>query len=157
MATSKKLVLGISIMAVFVFIVSAVSLYIQNLLTQNMLCGCIIPIYMIIPLLSSAGLFIGTFVYYLASEKVEKTEQGMKQNMEKTLVFLQKGEREVLKRIIQSGGEVSQASLTTGTELGKVQVFRILERLRQRGVIEKVPKGKTNAIRLATNLRELFS
>lgn len=156
MATPKKIVLGVSVLAIFVFIVSAVSLYIQNLVAQNLLCACIIPVYMIIPLLSSVGIFIGTFVYYLVSERAERTEQDLKQNIEKTLVFLQRGEREILKKVIEGGGKATQASLTRDTDLSKVQVFRTLERLRSRGVIEKESHGKTNIIRLSENLQGLF-
>jgi sensor histidine kinase YesM len=156
MAAPKKILLGISILAIFVFMVSGVSLYVQNLMAQNMLCGCIIPIYMIIPLLSSVGVFIGTFVYYLMMERAEKTEKGLKQNMEKTLVFLQRGEREVLKKLIESGGQTTQASLSRNTDLGKVQVFRIVEKLKVRGVIEKESHGKTNVIRLSKELQGLF-
>ncbi len=157
MATPKNVILGISMMGGFVFIVSAVSLYVQNLYMQDMLCGCIIPVYMIIPLLSSLGIFVGTSVYYLTAGKAEKTEENVKRNMESTLVFLERGEREVISRLIEKGGEASQSSLSAGTGLGRVQVFRIVERLRRRGVIEKEPHGKTNMIRLAAGLKGLFS
>jgi len=153
----KKVVLGVSILAMFIFVVSAVSAYIQSLVAAGELCGCIIPISMFIPLLSSAGVFVGTLVYYLMAERVERKERGLKDSVEATLIFLQRGEREVLKRLIDAGGEATQASLTIGTDLGKVQVFRIVQRLRERGVIEKEPKGKTNTIRLTPKLRGLFA
>jgi len=153
----KKVVLGVSILAMFIFIVSAASAYIQSLVAAGELCGCIIPVHMFVPLLSSAGVFVGTLVYYLMSGRVERKERGLKDNAEATLVFLQRGEREVLKRLIDAGGEVTQASLTASTDLGKVQVFRIVRRLRERGVIEKEPKGKTNTIRLTPKLRALFA
>ena len=133
----RKVILGISVLAVFIFIVSVISVYVQSLITTHDICGCPIPVYMFIPLLSSLGVFVGTLTYYLMGEKIERTEKSIRSSIEKTLIFLPKDEREVLKSVIESGGSINQSMIPKKTGMSKVKVHRVISRLERRGVMEK--------------------
>lgn len=70
------------------------------------------------------------------------------------LDLLEPLEKEIIRRIVENRGEISQSKLST--EFGKVKVFRVIEALKNRGVVEKVPYGKTNKIKLNEKFVKLF-
>lgn len=65
-------------------------------------------------------------------------------------------EREIIKKLFDNRGKMSQSKLVQHTSLSKVQVFRILEKLRERKIISKESKGKTNIIELDREFYESF-
>lgn len=64
-------------------------------------------------------------------------------------------ERKIFK-IILNKKEVSQASLVRETGMSKVKVFRVLEKLKYKGLIKKEPYGRTNLIVLDEELSKLL-
>ena len=145
----KKLIVVMIIISAFVFVVAASSLYIQIQIESGQMCGCVIPLYIFIPFLSSLGLFIGTLAYYLlrpASEKKIHIEQIVP-------LFLDKDEAAVMKEVLKEK-KITQVSLMKRTGMDKVKIFRVIERLRQRGIIEKKPYGKTNIIKLSGEIEK---
>jgi uncharacterized membrane protein len=140
----KKLLAVIIVIAGFIFGVSFSTLYAQVHISEGTACSCTLPIPLLIPTFSSLGVFVGSLVYYMLSPKIEKKEA---KDVRLLLDMLEPDEKAIIKRIIESKGEISQSKLSS--EFGKVKTFRVLEGLRLRGVIEKVPYGKTNKIRLS--------
>lgn len=135
------------IISAFVLVVSGSSLYIQLQIESGHMCGCVIPLYIFIPFLSSLGLFIGTLAYYLlrpTTERKIKIDQIVP-------LFLDKDEAVIIKEILKER-EITQASLMKRAGMDKVKIFRIIERLKQRGIIEKKPYGKTNIIKLSAEI-----
>ncbi len=154
MDSSRKIVFGILILSVFVFIISVTSLYVQVTIESGDVCGCLIPLPFFIPFVGSTGLFIGTLVYYLFTPRLERRHS--KPDRDLLLNLLGENEARVLKTLTDNRGELPQARLTTLTGISKVKVFRTLERMKARGMIEKRPLGKTNAITLSEDFRNLF-
>jgi len=147
----KKIVVAMLIISVFVMIVAVSSLYIQIQIESGSICGCAIPLYIFVPFLSSIGFFIGTLIYYLlrpVGEKRIKIDEII-------TYFLDKDEGKVVREIIRSG-KITQASLMKRTGFDKVKIFRIVEKLRKKGVIVKEPYGKTNIIRLSENISKMI-
>jgi len=140
----RHVMLGTLILAVFTFVVAASSLYVQIQLESGNFCGCVIPLPLFLPFLASLGLFIGTLIYYLFSPKLE--EQRVR--LDDFLNLLERDEARVVKALLSCGGEATQARLSKLTGYDRVKIFRIVRRLQRRGAIEKLPKGKTNLIRL---------
>jgi len=151
MEQEKKLILGILILSVFVFIVAASSLYVQTEISSGNICGCAIPIPIFIPFLASIGLLIGTLVYYFFFPKYEN-----KIDKKIILNFFEKEEKEIITKLIDNKGSCLQSKLTRETSLSKVQVFRILENLVKRDIVSKESYGKTNIIKLNDWIIELF-
>lgn len=152
MEHSKKIVTVSMIMTIFVLVVSLTALYVQAQIEAGTVCTCAIPLPVLIPLLASIGLLVGTLIYYISSPRFEK--KGVDRNS--VLKFLDSTEQKVVGAILNNKGEISQARIVSETGLPKVKVFRSLEKLKSKGILEKEKFGKTNKITLSDDLRNIF-
>jgi uncharacterized membrane protein len=148
----KKLLIVIIVIAGFVFGVSFSTLYAQVHIAEGTACSCTLPIPLLIPTFSSLGVFVGSIVYYMLSPAISREVR--KVDTKAILDLLEPLEKEIIRRIVENRGEISQSKLST--EFGKVKVFRVIEALKNRGVVEKVPYGKTNKIKLNEKFVKLF-
>jgi uncharacterized membrane protein len=64
-------------------------------------------------------------------------------------------EKVVIKAIIENDGEISQASISR--KIGKLKAFRILQKLKNKGIIEKKKFKKTNMITLTEEFKKFLS
>ena len=142
--------IGIMLIATFVFLVSFSTLYAQTHLIEGTACTCTLPIALLIPTFSSFGIFIGSLVYYLISPKISEKRENKLELIKNFIEFLPPNEKSVMEKIIKNGGEILQSKLSR--EFGKVKTFRILENLRKKGIIVKESYGKTNKIKLKSIL-----
>jgi predicted transcriptional regulator len=148
----KKIVFGMLVLTIFVLIVAISSLYVQVQIEADNVCGCLIPLNLFIPLLASIGLFIGTLAYYLFSPRFDIK----KPDMEPVLSMLDRPEADVIRALISSKGEMSQARIGKVTNMSKVKVFRTIDSLKRKGIVEKSAFGKTNIIRLTERISKIF-
>jgi uncharacterized membrane protein len=148
----KKLLIVIIVIAGFVFGVSFSTLYAQVHIAEGTACSCTLPIPLLIPTFSSLGVFVGSIVYYMLSPAISREVQ--KVDTKAILDLLEPLEKEIIRRIVENRGEISQSKLSS--EFGKVKAFRVIEALKNRGVVEKVPYGKTNKIKLNEKFVKLF-
>jgi uncharacterized membrane protein len=70
------------------------------------------------------------------------------------LGLLNKDERKAVERLVAGRGQALQAELTRLPEMNKVKSHRIIQRLRERGVLTIERHGKTNIIRLNDEMRD---
>ncbi|MCD6590578.1 MAG: winged helix-turn-helix transcriptional regulator [Candidatus Aenigmarchaeota archaeon] len=150
MNDQKKIVLAMLVISIFVLIVALSSFYVQIQIETGNICGCVIPIYLFIPLLASIGLFIGTMFYYLLSPKFEKIEKDVILNL------FDSDEKIIVETLIKNHGKATQAKITKSTGLSKVKVHRVLERLENKNVISKKKERKVNIITLNKDLLRIF-
>lgn len=153
MKTIQKLIIVVMILAGFIFAVSFSTLYAQTHIIEGTACSCTLPIPLLIPTFSSLGIFVGSIVYYLLFPKIE--EDKGKEDLNLFLDFLEPDEKSILQKIIENKGKITQSKLSS--QFGKVKVFRILESLRKRGIIEKEAYGKTNTIKISEKFSKLLS
>ncbi len=141
----KRIILGVGIIAGFVFIVSFLSLLLQSTLPPE-LCSCQPWAWLpyLLPLLGSLGIFVGGIAYYLASTYSEKLRQ--RESADKLLSCLPEEEQKVIRLLLT--GEKLQSQLVRETGLSKVKVHRVLKNLKSKGVVEIEPYGKTNLVKL---------
>lgn len=152
MEPQKKIVFGILLLTVFVFVVALSSMYVQIQIEADNVCGCVIPLNLFIPLLASIGLFIGTLVYYFLSPRFEVPAVD-----KDTIMRLFDAETsKVLQVIVSNKGEIPQSRISRLSGMSKVKVFRILETLRKKGIVEKHPYGKTNLIKINSDFEKLL-
>lgn len=152
MEHSKKVVVGSLLIVIFILVVSMVTWYIQALIYLGDVCSCFIPLPIMIPVIGSVGLLIGTLVYYLFSPKFEK-----RMEREIFLRLFNVTEAEIMNILIDNGGEMTQSEIVKITKIPKVRVFRSLEKLKSRGMIEKKTNGKTNKIILNGEIRDMIN
>jgi uncharacterized membrane protein len=141
------------ILAGFIFAVSFSTLYAQTHIIEGTACSCTLPIPLLIPTFSSLGIFVGSIVYYLLFPKIEEGKG--KEDLSLFLDFLEPDEKSILQKIIENKGKITQSKLSS--QFGKVKVFRILEKLKERGIIEKEAYGKTNTIKISEKFSKLLS
>ncbi len=149
---SKKIITATMTISIFVLVISIMSWYIQLLLDAGNICSCAIPLPILIPVTASIGLLIGTFIYYLFTPPPEC------RTLEKTLlrILFSGEEAEIIESLVKGDGKKSQAGIVRETGIPKVRVFRALERMRSRNIIEKEPHGKTNMISVNPEIGKLF-
>jgi len=152
MEISKKIIIGLMIIAIFIFLVSITVAYVQTHIAEFGYCPYE-PV--LIPAFASLGLFIGSLTYYFMFIKLEKSsEEKRLEIVNSSLEMLQVDEKEVIKKIIENKGEILQSKLSA--LFGKVKTFRVLEGLSRRGIIVKESYGKTNKIKLNEKFKEVL-
>ncbi|MFP4523823.1 MAG: hypothetical protein ACLFO2_00710 [Candidatus Woesearchaeota archaeon] len=159
MQTRKDLInlmLAISLVMGFVFISSFAVFYIRETYGVGETCGCGLTPSIILVLLSSAGVFVGTITYYLLAKSFFKEKKHFKQDVEKTLSFLDPEGKEILEAVIRRGGSVAQSKLSRVTSMSAVKIHRRLDGLVKKGVLKKEKKGMTNMILLDDDLKRIF-
>ena len=161
MDTEKKIVIVVMIISVFVFVVAFSSLYVQTNVLSGTACGCAIPIWLFIPLLSSIGLLIGSLVYYLLYSGREKEPCRLSHAEPKKIALemarmLPGDEAKLVMLLVENGGTMTQADLMKKSGINKVQVHRVLKRLEMRKFILKERDRKVNTITIVPKVRELL-
>ncbi|MFQ6051756.1 MAG: helix-turn-helix transcriptional regulator [Candidatus Hydrothermarchaeota archaeon] len=94
--------------------------------------------YFLISILSFLLGVVFSIFAYKGIEKRKKTKL--------TLNLLNDGEREIIQKLIASGGSLTQDEITKQTQFSKAKVSIHLANLEKRGLIEKTPHGRTNLI-----------
>jgi uncharacterized membrane protein len=150
----RKLAIVVILIAGFIFTVSFATLYAQTNIIEGTACSCTLPIPVLIPTFSSLGIFIGSVVYYFISPKITETDRKFAEGTRIMLDMLQLDERNILNKLINNKGEITQSKLSS--EFGKVRTFRIIENLKKRGIIQKEQYGKTNKIVLTEKFKNIL-
>jgi len=110
----------------------------------------------LIPVFISIGIVIGVVVFFFMASRLEKKQKDLQKVTEALVQFLSKDEKLVVKKILEGDGKVLQAEVSRLEGLGKVKSHRVLQRLLDRGVIEKESFGKTNIIKLNKDIKEIL-
>ena len=107
-----------------------------------------------LPFIISVALVVGAGTYYLMSSRLETKEKSLKKNTEILLKMLNKDERKVIQALIENHGKALQAEITRLPEMSKVKSHRVVQKLIDRGVLQKEEFGKTNKIKFAPEIQE---
>ena len=107
-----------------------------------------------IPIIVSIALIVGAGTYYFMSGKVEGKKQDLKNNTGVLLQFLNNDEKKLVNALIESGGKVLQAEVTRLPGMTKIKSHRVVLKLLDKGVIEKIQLGKTNIIQFTKEIKE---
>lgn len=112
--------------------------------------------YYLLPFFAFIGLLIGTFVYYIMSDKVIQQDKSLKKNAKIILNFLTSSERKVIETLLDNNGQVHQYELSHLPDLNKLKTHRVLLHLEQKGIIHKEKLGKINRIVLNRGLYDVL-
>jgi len=107
-------------------------------------------------LLATSAFFIGTtatYLFYNSDHRniIKKQFHKLESDAsiyEVILPLLKTDEKQVIKALIETGGEIQQNKLTAKLGVSKVKATRMLYRLEQKNLIIKVRHGLTNMVRL---------
>jgi hypothetical protein len=100
---------------------------------------------------------IGLYLIFFGEEekiitKIKKIAQQIepakitKGNYKKIMGTLDRDEKQVFEKIIESEGSIFQSDLADKTKLNKVKVTRILDKLEGKNLIERKRRGMTNVV-----------
>jgi len=154
--TSRKLLIMAMVIAGFVLIVSLASLYTQRVVSCGGAQTCTLPLPFLVPIIASVSLFVGSLIGYFMVEKISKKNLNFKKSSEFIKRLFDNEEYGVLK-IIAKSSEVSQARIVQETGLPRLKIFRIIEKLKDKKIIEKEERdGKLRIIKMDEEFRELF-
>jgi len=150
----RPVILIFGILTFFIFIISFTVFY----TTENFssICGCKLPLWVIIVSISSLGLFVGSTTYYIISNSFIKEKKEIEANLIKFLDVLDKDDKRVLMCLIENKGELNQSRLTKILGSNKVKISRTVARMEEKGIIKKEKSGMTNKLTLNKELKELF-
>ncbi len=104
--------------------------------------------------IAALGLAVGAGSFYLLSGLLEKKKAEARWNANLLLKFLSDDERAVVRLVLERKGTVYQSEISALDGMGKVQAHRIVERLRQRGVITVRRIGKINLVQMPAELMD---
>jgi len=98
----------------------------------------------------------------LISEIVDKNGKETKlQNSDKSskilfLKFLNYGENQVMKKLIENNGTILQSEISRMSNMGKVRTHRIITELKKKEIITLEKYGKTNRINLTEDAKNVL-
>ncbi len=147
MNAREKVLLGLAIIAGFIFAVSTLALLLQASLPKEM-CYPWNWIPYLLTVIASLGVFVGGLIHYLTLEYAERKLKYKEEMTKKKAILncLPEEERKIVELLLD--GPKFQSEIRRLTGLDKVKVHRLLKRLEARGVIQIEKIGKTNIIRL---------
>mgnify|MGYP000082391260 CR=1 FL=1 len=151
MNIQRNLTVGVTLISIFVFVVSVLSLYVQITIQNNNVCGCVVPLPIFIPFVASLGFFIGSLIYTIFSPR-EKEEI----NISALLKLFNEDERSIVKLLMKNKGNVKQTDIVKETGMTRVAVSRKLKELEAKGIIERKNVGKINIVRFTGEYEKLF-
>ncbi len=108
----------------------------------------------LVPVFVLGGIVIGAVVFFFVTSKLEDKQRNVKKLSSVMLKFLNPDERKLVDLLIENNGKALQAELTRLPGMSKVKSHRIIQRLMDRGVIEKETLGKTNIVRFSKEIKE---
>ena len=150
----RPIILIFSIITFFVFVVSFTIFY----TTENFssVCGCKLPLWVILVSISSLGLFVGLISYYIISNNFLREKKQRDKNIFSILNYFDDEEKIIIEKIIEKKGEINQSYLSKELNFDKVKLSRIISRMEKKGMIRKKKNGMTNKIVISKDLSELF-
>jgi uncharacterized membrane protein len=114
------------------------------------------PVYYFIPVIAFSGLAVGASVYYISSERVERSKVDKDKFRATLLSTLAPNERSVVELLLENNGSVPQYELTRLSGMNKVQTHRLLVNMEKRGLIKKTRLGKVNKVEINKDMRALI-
>ncbi|MBS3061070.1 MAG: hypothetical protein J4215_00645 [Candidatus Diapherotrites archaeon] len=107
-----------------------------------------------VPVFILAGIVIGAAVFFFMSSRLDTQQKDLKKVTDALVQFLGKDEKLVVQKLLENDGKVLQAEVSHIEGIGKLKSHRIIQRLMDRGVIERETYGKTNIIKLNPGLKD---
>lgn len=95
---------------------------------------------------SLMGVFFIAGLYLILFGKDQDLPEGHKQRKLSKNIVLDEDEKKIIAVVSEGEGSAYQSDIITKSELSKVKVSRILDKLEGKGVIERKRRGMTNIV-----------
>ncbi len=155
----KKVILGILVIAAFIFLVTvlvfAFALYSQGETVPSILQPFIDFHIQFMVLMGVFGVGSGLIAYSMMNATLEKEKKIVKTNLDIILKFLTAEDRELIHLLNEKEGMTTQSEIAKLPGMTRLKAHRVVKRLEDRGIIHVEKYGKVNMIRLVDELREM--
>jgi len=143
----NKIIYSVVIVGLFLSGVAALSLIMFSDFEEHGSCGsiCYKSPYLWIPILTAVGCVVGAVAILVAVKESQK-----KFEKQTRAAVLTEDESLVVGELEKNKGELTQQEIGWRTKLSKVKIHRLVSKLAQRNIVEKLDYGKTRLIRLKT-------
>lgn len=146
----RQVIFAVGLITGFIFFISIAVFYSYSLLQTGDYCTCTETIPLLIIVVASLGLFVGSFAYYYLVDRFigkYKKKTGFKKALAPFLGLLDAKERMVIEKLLESNS-IGQSEIAMVSGLDRVQVTRVLQRLEEKNFIRRTKKGKSNLVEL---------
>jgi uncharacterized membrane protein len=159
----KKVILGIILIVSFLVLAFNIFPLLLNLSEHNPVCASqeecpheqqLNFMETALPIIISISLIIGAGTYYLMSQKVEEKKDSLRKQSDILLKFLSEDEKKLVNLLIENNGKILQAEVTRLPGMSKVKSHRVVQKLLDKGVLEKDRLGKTNILNFSKEVKD---
>ncbi|MDD5340419.1 MAG: hypothetical protein PHV13_04170 [Candidatus ainarchaeum sp.] len=155
----KKIVLGLVIVSIFIFLVTALVFVFTAYSDGQPVPGPLRPFIefhvQFMVLMGFFGLGSGLVVYSILNATLEKQKKVVKTNIGILMKFLSQDEREVMQLMGDKEGMTTQSEMARLPGMTRLKAHRIVKKLETRGIVHVEKYGKINVVRLVEELRGL--
>ena len=154
--TLLRLWLIIAIITGFGIVLFFVINYVNEVMLCDINCAVRNDVAIALVLSGLVGVFVGSITFYFISDKYERKIVQLHSDASASLRFLDVDERKIIKELIDADGNRTQSELVLNTEINRVKLSRLLQRLVEKGLITKSQQGMTNNISLDKEILSVF-
>ena len=151
-------IIGVALIAICIAFLFVLTSFVDEIKHSNeSSCGCptgACPMDNDLPLYAYLGFFIalllgilGVYVI-LTAQGMEREYAEKEKKLAEQVKSLDEDEKKIYEEIYRADGVVFQADLVKETELPKAKVSRVLDRLENKGLLERRRKGLNNLVLL---------
>ncbi|MBI3588573.1 hypothetical protein HY095_05235 [Candidatus Micrarchaeota archaeon] len=152
MRPNKRVVLAVFLLSGFILLI-AVMLFSFELTQRGQFSGFhsfLVTYHLeIMVVISAIGVAVGAGVFYLMSERVEKTEKESKITATLLLSLLSVEERRAVEFLAKSGGNALQSEVSRLEGMNRLKAHRTVGRLVSKEIVAITKVGKTNRLQLS--------
>ena len=155
----KKIIIGISIVSVFIFLVT-VLVFVYALASKGEAVPSFLQLFLdyhihFMVIMGLFGVFSGLMGYNLLNTTIENQKKIVKTNVEIIMKFLNPEEREVVELLLKKDNMTTQSEISKAPGMTRLKAHRIVKKLEDRGVVHVEKYGKINMIRIVEELRNI--
>ena len=155
----KKILLGIVITSVFIFLVT-VLVFVYALSSQGEAVPTIFEPFLhyhihFMVVMGLFGVFSGIVTYNVLSATLDKQKKVINANLGIIMKFLSSEDREVINLLMQKQGMTTQSEVSRLPGMSRLKAHRVIKKLESHGLVHIEKHGKINIIHMIEELRNI--
>ncbi|MFN7991826.1 MAG: winged helix-turn-helix transcriptional regulator [Candidatus Micrarchaeia archaeon] len=153
----QKIVLGMLVVSVFIFLVTVLvfvfALYSEGQAVPGILQPFLEFHMQFMVLMGVFGVCSGLVVFSIMSSTLEKQKQVVKMNIDIIMKFLGPDDREIVTLLLSKDGMSTQSEIAKLPGMSRLKAHRIVKKLEDRGIVHVEKYGKINMVRIVDELK----
>ncbi|MDO8554156.1 MAG: winged helix-turn-helix transcriptional regulator [Candidatus Micrarchaeota archaeon] len=159
MDVRKKLVIGILVISIFIFLVTVLVFVYALSSTGESVPSIFEPFLMyhlhFMVIMGVFGVLSGLVVYSILNSTLEKQKKVVQTNISIIMKFLSPQDREIVHLLTEKDGMTTQSEIAKLPGMSRLKAHRVVKKLEDSGIIHIEKYGKINMIRIVDELRDV--